>query len=232
MNALIYGRVTDESGNPVDAADGGTLPVGLALDARGRLRLAPSSIGGGGGGGGGGASAQDIATEVDQALRASPLDVTISNPPSSPPSASAIASAIDSALRASALTVALNVPNVIIDNPPSNPPSAADIGNNLRGGAAIPVNILLGLGGSISISAEAASQRVQLANSGIVGVSITAVGADVYFNLGDNTVTASTASHYLPEGQSRDFRASPGQYIAVMRAGSTDGFLKITQLTA
>ena len=117
-----------------------------------------------------------------------------------------------------------------MSNPPDDPPSAAAIGNDLRGGAALPSNILFSLGGAKRVSAGSTSARVQLATSNIRGVSITAVGADIRYSLGDNTVTASSTSHYLPQGQSRDFAVSASQYIAAIRAGSTDGTLEITEL--
>ena len=106
------------------------------------------------------------------------------------------------------------------------------VGDDLRGGAKLPTNILMGLGGAKAVAAGSSSARVQLATSGIVGVSITAVGADMHFALGDGTVAATTSSHYLPEGQSRDFRVATSQYIAAIRAGDTDGVLEITELTA
>lgn len=144
-------------------------------------------------------------------------------------SAEDIGEAVDTELRASPLPVS---GTVALSNPPSNPPSASAIGDDLRGGAKLPTNILMGLGGAKAVAAGSSSARVQLATSGIVGVSITAVGADMYFALGDGTVAATTSSHYLPEGQSRDFRVATSQYIAAIRAGSTDGSLKITELTA
>lgn len=106
------------------------------------------------------------------------------------------------------------------------------IGNDLRGGAKLPANILMGIVGAKRVNAQAASARVQLATSGIVGVSITAVGAAIRYALGDGTVTASATDHYLPEGQSRDFRVSASQYIAAIRAGDADGVLEITELSA
>lgn len=121
---------------------------------------------------------------------------------------------------------------VALSNPPSNPPSASAIGDDLRGGAKLPANILMGIVGAKRVSAGAASARVQLATSGIVGVSITAVGAAIRYALGDGTVTASATDHYLPEGQSRDFRVATSQYIAAIRAGDTDAVLEITELSA
>lgn len=106
------------------------------------------------------------------------------------------------------------------------------IGDDLRGGAKLPANILMGLGGAKRVDAQAASARVQLATSGIAGVSITAVGAAIRYALGDGTVTASATDHYLPEGQSRDFRVATSQYIAAIRAGGTDGTLEITELSS
>lgn len=178
-------------------------------------------------------SASAVATAINTALRATALPVsgtvTMANPPDSPPSALAIAAAIDAALRDSALGVS---GTVTVANPPSSPPTASAIGNDLRGGAKIPTNILMGIGAARSVAAGSTSARVQLSSSGIVGVSVTAVGADVYFALGNGTVTASSASHFLPEGQSRDFRVSASQYIAAIRAGEADGTLHITELQA
>jgi len=118
---------------------------------------------------------------------------------------------------------------VTLANPPADPPSASAINTALSGSKR---NILLGLGGAKSVAAGSTSARVQLATSGIVGVSITATGADIRFALGNSSVTASGTSHYLPQGQSRDFAVSASQYIAAIRNGSTDGVLEITELSA
>lgn len=96
--------------------------------------------------------------------------------------------------------------------------------------ASLRADILLGLGAPKRVAAEAASARVQLSTSAVRGVSVTAVGANVRFALGGSDVTATATSHYLPEGQGRDFRVEPGQYIAAIRADSTDGVLEITEL--
>lgn len=195
-----------------DTMPGDTEPRRVALRATSDGKLL---VDGAGGGGGGGASAEDIGEAVDEALRDSPLPV--SGP------------LTDTQLRATAVPVSGTVD---LSNPPSNPPSASAIGDDLRGGAKLPANILMGLGGAKRVDAQAASARVQLATSGIAGVSITAVGAAIRYALGDGTVTASATDHYLPEGQSRDFRVATSQYIAAIRAGDTDAVLEITELSA
>lgn len=102
--------------------------------------------------------------------------------------------------------------------------------SSIARGASIHADILVGLGSRKTVAADSTSARVQLSTTGIRGVSVTAMGADVRFALGDAAVTASATSHYLPEGQSRDFKVEPGQYIAAIRAASTDGDLEITEL--
>lgn len=93
-------------------------------------------------------------------------------------------------------------------------------------------NILMGLGAAKVVLAGATSARVQLAVSGISGISITAVDADVRFALGNGSINATSTSHYLAKGQSRDFRVEPGQYLAAIRAGSENGSVEITELLA
>src|SRR5690606_34000193 len=75
-----------------------------------------------------------------------------------------IGAAVDDALRDSPLPVS---GTVALSNPPDDPPSAAAIGNDLRGGAALPSNILFSLGGAKRVSAGSTSARVQLATSNI-----------------------------------------------------------------
>lgn len=93
----------------------------------------------------------------------------------------------------------------------------------------VPVGILMGLGTARRVSAGSTSASEALTASGIVGVSITAVGAAVRYNI---NAAATATSHYLPEGQSRDFKVAPSTVIHAIRADSTDGVLEITELLA
>lgn len=154
-------------------------------------------------------------------------------------------------LRASAVPVS---GTVALSNAPADPPTAAAINTALKATAQpvsgtvtvagdyleriadaaedtspVPTNILMGLGAARRVTAGSTSASQALTTSGIAGISITAIGADIRYNIG---AAASATSHYLPEGQSRDIRVGASAVVHAMRAGSTDGVLEITELLA
>lgn len=61
-------------------------------------------------------------------------------------------------------------------------------------------------------------------------ISIRATGADIRFAIGSGSQTATTSSHFIGKNERLDFAVPPGANIAVIRAGSIDGTLELTEL--
>ena len=80
------------------------------------------------------------------------------------------------------------------------------------------------------LTAGAASANTALTASSRA-VSIRATGADIRFRIGSAAQTASATAHFIADGERLDFLlnvSSPN--IAVIRAGSVDGVLEVTEL--
>ena len=60
-------------------------------------------------------------------------------------------------------------------------------------------------------------------------VSIKAVGADMRYAFGGSTITATTTSHYIADGERLDFACPEGTNIAAIAVSGT-GALEITEL--
>ena len=67
--------------------------------------------------------------------------------------------------------------------------------------------------------------------AGVFRISMRAVGADIRFSIGTGTQTATTSSHFIANGERLDFAVPPGANIAVLRNGTTDGTLEVTELS-
>ena len=67
--------------------------------------------------------------------------------------------------------------------------------------------------------------------AGVFRISMRAVGADIRFSIGTGTQTATTSSHFIANGERLDFALPPGANIAVLRNGTTDGTLEVTELS-
>lgn len=94
----------------------------------------------------------------------------------------------------------------------------------------LQVEILGMLGTSRSVAAGSASAEVTLTTT-CRRVRVTAVGADICFRVGTGSIgSAVTTDHYMVSGTSADFAVAESSKIAAIRAGSTDGSLKITEL--
>lgn len=66
---------------------------------------------------------------------------------------------------------------------------------------------------------------------GVSRISIYASGADIRYAIGSSAQTASSTSHYIAAGERLDFDVPGTPNIAVIRAGSTDGTLELTELS-
>ena len=62
-------------------------------------------------------------------------------------------------------------------------------------------------------------------------ISMRAVGADIRFSIGSGAQTATATSHFIANGERLDFALPPGANIAVLRNGTTDGTLEVTELS-
>ena len=67
--------------------------------------------------------------------------------------------------------------------------------------------------------------------AGVFRISMRAVGADIRFSIGTGTQTATSSSHFIANGERLDFALPPGANIAVLRNGTTDGTLEVTELS-
>ena len=67
--------------------------------------------------------------------------------------------------------------------------------------------------------------------AGVFRLSMRAVGADIRFSIGSGAQTATATSHFIANGERLDFALPPGANIAVLRNGTTDGTLEVTELS-
>ena len=67
--------------------------------------------------------------------------------------------------------------------------------------------------------------------AGVFRISMRAVGADIRFSIGDSAQTATASSHFIANGERLDFAVPNTANIAVLRNGTTDGTLEVTELS-
>ena len=79
------------------------------------------------------------------------------------------------------------------------------------------------------LTAGAVSANTTL-TSGVFRISIRASSADIRFEIGSGAQTASATSHFIAKNERLDFAVPSNANIAVIRAGTTDGTLEITEL--
>jgi hypothetical protein len=75
-----------------------------------------------------------------------------------------------------------------------------------------------------------ASSINQNLTASVSRISIRAVGADLRFKIGTGTQTADSNSHFIANGERLDFAVPTSANIAVIRDGSTNGTLEVTEL--
>jgi hypothetical protein len=62
-------------------------------------------------------------------------------------------------------------------------------------------------------------------------ISIKAIGADIRYAIGSTSQTASATTHFIGNGERLDLAVPATPNIAVLRNGSTDGTLELTELS-
>jgi len=67
--------------------------------------------------------------------------------------------------------------------------------------------------------------------AGVFRISMRAVGADIRFSIGNGTQTATSSSHFIANGERLDFAVPGAANIAVLRNGTTNGTLEVTELS-
>jgi len=88
----------------------------------------------------------------------------------------------------------------------------------------------LGLPGvARQLSAGAASANTAL-TANITRISIRAVGADIRYSIGATAQTATATSHFIANGERLDVAVPLNANIAVLRNGTTNGTLEVTEL--
>ena len=80
------------------------------------------------------------------------------------------------------------------------------------------------------LAAGAASANTVL-TVGVGRISIHARGADIRYTVGAAAQTASATSHFIAAGERLDIDVPATPNIAVIRSGSTDGTLELTELS-
>ena len=61
-------------------------------------------------------------------------------------------------------------------------------------------------------------------------ISMRAVGADIRYQVGSGAQTATSSSHFIANGERLDVALPQGGNIAVLRNGTTNGTLEVTEL--
>ena len=67
-------------------------------------------------------------------------------------------------------------------------------------------------------------------SANVYRVSMRATGADIRFAIGTGSQTAPSSSPFIANGERLDFAVPRGANIAVLRAGTTNGTLEVTEL--
>lgn len=93
----------------------------------------------------------------------------------------------------------------------------------------LPVDTLGTVGVARQLAAGATSANTALTTTAR-RISICATGAAIRYAIGTGAQTASSTSHYIASGERLDLAVPASAQIAVIRAGSTDGVLEVTEL--
>ena len=89
----------------------------------------------------------------------------------------------------------------------------------------------LGIPGAARQLAAGATTANTALTAGVFRISMRAVNADIRFAVGAGSQTANaTTSHFIANGERLDFAVPPSANIAVIRDGSTNGTLEVTEL--
>ena len=93
----------------------------------------------------------------------------------------------------------------------------------------LPVDTLAVPGLARQLAAGSASANTAL-TAGCRRISIHARTADIRYSIGASAQTASATSHFIASGERLDMDVPANAQIAVIRAGTTDGTLEVTEL--
>jgi hypothetical protein len=85
------------------------------------------------------------------------------------------------------------------------------------------------VGAARQLTAGSTSANTAL-TAGVFRISMKAVGADIRYSIGSSAQTATSTSHYIAIGERLDVSVPPGANIAVIRNGTTNGVLEVTEL--
>lgn len=80
------------------------------------------------------------------------------------------------------------------------------------------------------LSAGSSSANTAL-TAGVNRISMRAVGADIRYQIGLGSQTATSSSHFIANGERLDVAVPSNANIAVIRNGTTDGVLEVTELS-
>jgi hypothetical protein len=94
----------------------------------------------------------------------------------------------------------------------------------------LPVDTLAAVDVARQLAAGGASANTALTTT-CRRISIHARGADIRYAIGTSAQTASSTSHFIAAGERLDLDVAANSQIAVIRAGSTDGTLELSELT-
>lgn len=84
---------------------------------------------------------------------------------------------------------------------------------------------------SVARQLSAASSSANTALTATISrISIRAVGADIRYSIGPVAQTATATSHFIANGERLDVSVPLNANIAVLRNGTTDGTLELTEL--
>ena len=67
-------------------------------------------------------------------------------------------------------------------------------------------------------------------SANVYRISMRAVGADIRYQVGSGAQTATSTSHFIANGERLDVALPQGGNIAVLRNGTTNGTLEVTEL--
>ena len=67
--------------------------------------------------------------------------------------------------------------------------------------------------------------------AGVNRISMRAIGADIRYQIGTGSQTATATSHFIANGERLDVAVPSNANIAVIRNASTDGVLEVTELS-
>ena len=79
------------------------------------------------------------------------------------------------------------------------------------------------------LTAGSASTNTALTTT-VSRISIRAVGADIRYAIGSSSQTASATSHFIGNGERLDLSVPFNANIAVLRNGTTNGTLEVSEL--